>query len=192
MVRIKFCGMTNEEDCLAAADIGVDFVGFVFYRRSPRFVMPEKVRAITGRLQGRVKTVGVFVEEKEDEIVEILDFCGLDFAQVYRPVRVENRISVARVGEKIPAVENEGLILFDACTDSWGGSGKRLDTGLLRGRRDLKRAFIAGGLSEGNVDEALLLEPFGIDLVSSIEKHKGKKDLTKMKSFVKKVRSFER
>lgn len=192
MVKIKFCGMTNEDDCLAAADLGVDFVGFVFYRRSPRFVSAGKVREIAERLEGRIKTVGVFVEEGEEAVAEIVDFCRLDFAQVYRPVRAKNRISVIRVKDRVPEVDYDGLILFDAFTEAFGGSGRRMDLGLLKESRDLKRAFIAGGLDEDNIVPALLLEPFGIDLATSIEKHKRKKDMTKMKRFVNKVRSFER
>ncbi|MBA4417986.1 MAG: hypothetical protein C0392_08760 [Syntrophus sp. (in: bacteria)] len=191
MVKIKFCGMTNMDDCLAARDLGVDFIGFVFYRKSKRYIEPVKVREITERLQGKAKTVGVFVEETEEEIRDICAFCGLDFAQVYgRAGGITNKISVYRIKDRVPDVNEGGLILFDSNTDGFGGSGTPFDLDLLKGHQALSRVFIAGGIGETNVYDALRLNPFGIDLVSSIEAYGGKKDLSKMKSLVSKVRSF--
>jgi phosphoribosylanthranilate isomerase len=82
MVKIKMCGMTNLEDCLNAVNLGVDFIGFVFYTKSVRYVTPEMVREISERINGEAKTVGVFVEETENEIDRLVDFCHLDFAQI--------------------------------------------------------------------------------------------------------------
>ena len=81
MVKIKICGMTNLEDCQTAIDLGVDFIGFVFYKKSARYVAPEMVREISETINGKAKTVGVFVEETEDEIDRLVDFCHLDFAR---------------------------------------------------------------------------------------------------------------
>lgn len=191
--KIKFCGMTNLDDCLAAIDLGVDFMGFVFYRKSKRYITPEAVRGITDRLEGgRVKTVGVFVEETEEQVRDLLHLCHLDYAQIYSPMSLSNRISVVRVKDRAPDVEErEGLVLFDRYTPAFGGSGIALDLNLLRDHGALSRAFIAGGINEENVSRALELHPYGIDLVSSVEACPGKKDLAKMKSFVNKVRSLK-
>jgi phosphoribosylanthranilate isomerase len=195
MVNIKICGMTNLEDCQAAIDLGVDFIGFVFYKKSARYVAPEMVRGISERINGKVKTVGVFVEEREDEINRLVDFCCLDFAQVYnRPngPHGANRICVYRIKDVVPEVTVNGLILFDSYSEGFGGSGTPFDVNLLKGHSALGRAFMAGGIDEGNVYRALDLKPFGIDLVSSVEKEKGKKDPFKMECFVNKVRSYQR
>jgi phosphoribosylanthranilate isomerase len=117
MVRVKLCGMTNLDDCRAAADLGVDFAGFVFYRKSRRQVEPRKVRKIVEGLNGEMKTVGVFVEETEEEMKEIISLCGLDYAQVYRPVALPNRISVTRVKDRVPDTA-EGMVLFDSYTEA--------------------------------------------------------------------------
>ncbi len=191
MVRLKFCGMTNLDDCLAAIDLGVEFVGFVFFRSSKRYVGRELVREITEKLDGTVKTVGVFVEETEDEIQETVDFCHLDLAQVYRPMSFPERISVCRVKDRMPDVDTGGLVLFDSYTDRIGGSGTRFDLEMIRGHHALGRAFVAGGVSEEIIPSVLGLDPYGIDLVSSIEEYPGKKDRTKMKNLVKRVRSLE-
>ncbi len=146
--KVKFCGMTNLDDCLAAIDLGVDFIGFVFYEKSARYVTPRAVHAITKRIGGQVKTVGVFVDQNEDEINHLLAFCGLDFAQIYHPVDgIENRITVYRVKDKAPEVHEGGLVLFDSHSEGFGGSGTSFDVGLLGGHPALKRAFVAGGIA---------------------------------------------
>jgi phosphoribosylanthranilate isomerase len=183
--------MTNLEDCLAAIDLGVDFIGFVFHKKSVRYVTPEMVREIVEKINGKAKTVGVFVEETEDEIDRLLDFCHLDFAQVYNQSVKNNRISVYRVKDHLPKVSANGLVLFDSYSEGFGGSGTPFDVSLLKDHSALGRAFIAGGIDEGNVYGALELKPFGIDLVSSAEKEKGKKDPFKMERLVKKVRSYQ-
>jgi phosphoribosylanthranilate isomerase len=191
MVKVKLCGMTNLDDCLAAVDMGVDFIGFVFYRKSKRYIDPGKVRRITDMLKDDIKTVGVFVEETDREIREMLDVCRLDFAQVYRSSSIANRISVSRVGDRVPVVETGGMVLFDSLTDGFGGSGVSFDFGLLEGNGALGRAFVAGGVNEKNLSRVLALGPYGIDLVSSVEERAGKKDRVKMKNLMNKVRSSE-
>ena len=192
MVKIKFCGMTNEDDCKKAVDLSVDFVGFVFYEKSPRYVSPSKVGQIVEKLGGRIGTVGVFVEENDAGIAAIMDHCGLDYAQVYRRTTIPRRIRAIRVGDRLPDIpsDDEGLILFDSLSEGYGGSGKSFDVQLLQGFEALDRTFVAGGVSIANVGAILGLKPFGIDLVSSIEVCKGKKDHRKMEEFMKTVRSF--
>ncbi|MBP1750862.1 MAG: hypothetical protein H6Q52_3401 [Deltaproteobacteria bacterium] len=191
MVNIKICGMTSMEDCLAAARLGADFIGFVFYRKSPRYIAPGAVRTLIERLDGKVKTVGVFVEGPECDIETVMDFCGLDYAQVYNGRSGPRRIPVYAVDDHIPEVAGDGLILFDSYSPGFGGSGASFDTRLLAGHSALCRAFIAGGINEENVEEVLALNPFGVDFVSSVERYKGKKDLFKMERLVNKIRSCE-
>jgi phosphoribosylanthranilate isomerase len=194
MVKVKICGMTNLEDCLTAIDLGVDFVGFVFYKKSARYMAPEIVREISEQINGKAKTVGVFVEETEDEIDRLVDFCHLDFAQVYNRLNEPHRASricVYRVKDRLPEVAASGLVLFDSYSEGFGGSGVPFDVNLLKGHSAMERAFIAGGIDEGNVYRALELRPFGIDFVSSVEKEKGKKDPFKIERLVKKVRSYQ-
>lgn len=191
MTKIKFCGMTNREDCEIAIDLSVDYVGFVFYNKSPRYKPAHEVRHIIEAIKGRVLTVGVFVDENDEEINEIADHCGLDFCQVYRESSLKNTITVYRVKEgSVPLkIRDEGLLLFDTYSESFGGTGKSFDLNALNGL-SLNRAFIAGGISEDNVAQALKLHPYGVDLVSTIEEYPGKKDHKKMESFVNKVRTY--
>jgi phosphoribosylanthranilate isomerase len=191
MVRIKLCGMTNLDDCRKAVELGVDYVGFVFYKKSSRYVTPRRVKQIVQKLNGGIRTVGVFVEESDAQIAELVDYCGLDFAQVYRPASLPNAITAIRIAERLPEIPSgEGLVLFDTYTDGFGGSGRSFDFSVLEGCAALARAFVAGGIGEHNVQNVLRLQPFGIDLVSSVETYRGKKDHGKMERFVKTVRSF--
>ena len=191
MAKIKVCGMTNLEDCLKAQELAVDFVGFVFFRKSRRYVKPEKAREICGTLGRSVSTVGVFVEEGDDEIRGIVDYCGLDLAQVYGESALPRTIRAFRVAHALPpSLPQKGLVLFDSYSDGFGGSGRSFDISLLSGRAFLDRAFIAGGITVENVRNVLCLKPFGVDLVSSLETYPGKKDHKKMERFVKTVRSF--
>ena len=180
------------EDCRAAVDLGVDFIGFVFYRKSARYVAPGPVRDMIGRFDGTVKTVGVFVAAAEEDIDRVMNFCGLDYAQVYGGRGGPRRIPAFRVDRCIPEVADDGLILFDSYSPGFGGSGVSIDTRLLAGHRALGRAFVAGGINEDNVEEVLALNPFGVDFVSSVERYKGKKDLLKMERLVNKIRSYEK
>jgi phosphoribosylanthranilate isomerase len=192
MVKVKFCGMTNIDDCKKAMDLSVDFVGFVFYEKSPRYITPSKVRQIVEKLDDKVSTAGVFVEQDDIAIGDVMEYCHLDYAQVYRDIILPNRIRVVRVADKLPdeLPDDEGFILFDSYSEGYGGSGKSFDFRVLQGCEMLNRAFIAGGVNIDNVQDILRLKPFGIDLVSSIETHKGKKDHRKMEQFMKTVRSF--
>src|SRR5512145_3147979 len=177
MVKIKICGMTSLEDCLTAIDLGVDFVGFVFYKKSARYILPERVREISESIKGKVKTVGVFVEESDEEIDTLVDFCCLDFAQTYdRPNGPQgpNRICAYRIKDSLPEVVQNGFVLFDSYSEGIGGSGISFNMDLIKGHNALKRAFVAGGINEENVVHTLALNPFGIDLVSSVEKEKGR------------------
>jgi phosphoribosylanthranilate isomerase len=187
---MKFCGMTNLDDCLAAMDLSVDLVGFVFYKRSPRYIMPGRVRKIVQGLGGRVKTVGVFVEEDDREIAEIMEHCGLDLAQVYRESQLSNTIYAYRIRDSLPAELSKGLVLFDRYSEGFGGSGQTFDFSLLDNCTEINRAFIAGGLNERNVESVLRFAPFGVDVASGVEAYPGKKDYRKMARFAEKVRGY--
>ncbi len=188
-MKIKFCGMTNLDDCLYAQDLGVDYVGFVFYEKSKRYIQPKAVATIVKHLN--VKIVGVFVDKRLEDIKNIMKECNLDYAQVYEDFEIENRIRVYRVIDKLPDSVSEGLILLDSFSPSIGGSAKSFNWQLLEGFEAAHRAFIAGGVSIENVQNLMPYHPYGVDLVSSIEIYPGKKDFNKMKAFVKLVRSLE-
>ena len=82
MTKIKICGITNYDDARDAAGLGADFLGFNFYSRSPRRVDLSTAKNIIGKLHIGILKVGVFVNEKIDNAIEIADYCGLDMVQL--------------------------------------------------------------------------------------------------------------
>jgi phosphoribosylanthranilate isomerase len=207
MIRIKICGITNLKDARAAVVAGADWLGFIFYKKSPRFVSPAVVQSIVSRLPESIKKVGVFVDESAARVRMIADACGLDVLQfhgqeastylkrfkgyrVMKAVRVKNAASLKRA--KASTADH---LLFDAFDPkAMGGTGKVFDWDLLSEINKIKKpVFISGGLSADNVTALLeRIRPFGVDVSSGVEKSPGKKDVRKMKRFIKTVRQATR
>jgi phosphoribosylanthranilate isomerase len=203
MIRIKICGITNLKDARAAAAAGADWLGFIFFKKSPRFILPVSAQRLISRLPQKIKKVGVFVDEPAARVRAIARACGLDILQfhghetpaylkrfkgyrVMKAVRVKNAASLKKA-RMCPA----DYLLFDAFDPrSLGGTGKVFDWGLLSEIKKIKKpVFISGGLSVDNV--AVLLErlrPFGVDVSSGVEARPGKKDARKIRRFIKTVR----
>ena len=205
MTKIKICGITNYEDAKNAADLGADFLGFNFYSRSPRCVDLRTAKNIIGKLNNSILKVGVFANEKIDNVIEIADYCNLDMIQlsgdekpqyvneiknsinkkIIKTFRAKNKI----IAELINSF-NSDYIMLDSFKDGfYGGTGQSFDLELTN-ELDNKRLFLAGGLDEYNVKPAIKkLNPFAVDVCSSIEKSAGKKDFEKMKRFIEAVRA---
>ena len=200
MTKIKICGITNYEDAKNAADLGADFLGFNFYSRSPRCADLMTVKNIIGKLNGGVLKVGVFVNEKIDNAVEIADYCNLDIIQLSGDEDSDYvkalRNSTSKKIIKVFRIKKEGELknidkfnfdyfMIDTFKDGiYGGTGQNFDLNLANGF-DNTKLFLAGGLNEKNVRTAIQkINPFAVDVCSSIEKSSGKKDFDKMKRFI--------
>jgi phosphoribosylanthranilate isomerase len=194
--RVKICGITNRKDAHLAADLGAFAAGFVFYRGSRRYITPTEARRIVASLPPSVLTVGVFVEDTPDEVMEIRRYCGLDRVQIYDAGRWADAgcdaaaiIAAYRVRSKEEIARANGLPylpLFDTGIPGvWGGTGKSFDWAMLRG---FDRPYIlAGGITADNVDEAVRLGPFALDISSGVESSPGKKDPKKMRALFERL-----
>lgn len=187
---VKFCGMTNYKDAKESLDLGVDFIGFVFYKKSPRFIEVQEVKNILKKLPKETKSVGVFVEESQMDIEYIMNYCALTYAQVYNDFDMQNIIRAYRIQNSLPKTIHNGLILVDRFSAKVGGSGEKFDWSILESFEAINRTFVAGGISFENIEEVVKYKPYGVDLVSSIERYPGKKDKAKMKAFIEKLRSI--
>jgi phosphoribosylanthranilate isomerase len=212
-IRVKICGLTNSEDAVEAAEAGADFLGFVFYPQSPRYVTPEEVRKIVEQVHARVSHrptfVGVFVDEPVSHVRETLDFCGLDLAQLhgseppvelrmlapraYKALRPQTRgdaeAFVATYEDDLPDVPDMPQFLLDAY-HPWvpGGTGEQADwhAGIVLSRR--YRVLLAGGLRPESVAEAITtVNPWGVDVSSGVEREPGRKDARKVRAFIRAV-----
>ena len=193
---VKICGITNEDDALLAVAMGADAVGFVF-APSPRQVHPERVRDIVRRLPHDVLTVGVFRNERPERVVEVVNRTGLRGAQLHGG---ELPAEVRAVRERLPFVI-QALPAGDARLSSAGvgpgaadvvlidspepGSGTVFDWSQAEGAPDGVRLLLAGGLTPGNVEQAIRrVRPWGVDVSSGVEASPGRKDATKVRLFV--------
>jgi phosphoribosylanthranilate isomerase len=205
MTMIKVCGITRIEDAEICVEAGVDLLGFIFAERSPRRILPEACQAIIRALPaGKIRTVGVFVDTPPVEVLRTVTDCGLDLVQLHGsecpagysdlPVGVIRSISVRSPASFDVVSEWKSVASFFLFDNASGGSGAGFDWRLLESFRasgglDGSAFFLAGGLSEGNLPDALRLGPDGVDINSGVESAPGIKDAGKIRRVVRIVRS---
>ncbi len=198
--RIKICGITRLEDALTASALGVDAVGFVFYKNSPRYIEPMKAAAIIRQLPPFVSAVGLFVNPSQQEIDEVLASCPLGVVQLHgdespefcqaQARRVLKAIPVATAEDVLKAKQYACPILLDAKAPKgvYGGTGTSFDWSLLQGFEHDYPLILAGGLNKDNVLAALSCRAwFAIDVSSGVEVRPGMKDAEKMRDLVARV-----
>lgn len=201
--RIKVCGITNEEDALAAVEAGVDVLGFVF-ASSPRRITLETAGRIIGFLPPVIATVGVFVDEKVETVREIFNQCRLDIVQLHGqesrtyadslgvPVLKAFHVNGQEVLSQIKHFGCPQFLLDTFDRDLPGGTGKTSDWQIARQAGTLGDVILAGGLNHINIVDALAqVRPFGVDVSSGVEKHPRKKDPAKLRRFVHEVRKWD-
>jgi len=201
-IKVKICGMTQLKDALFAVEQGVDAVGFIFYKKSPRAVTMKTVREIITKLPPLVDTVGVFVNESAERLNKIADYCGLDLVQLHgeespafcrkihrrviKAFRVKDLLSIKQL-EKFPV---SGFLLDTFSDDLHGGTGKTFDWNLALPAKKMGPVILAGGLTPRNILQAVRqVRPYGVDVCSGVEKSPGIKDLEKVRAFLKNIRS---
>ncbi|RME51684.1 MAG: phosphoribosylanthranilate isomerase, partial [Caldilineae bacterium] len=194
-MRVKICGITNEEDALFACTAGADFLGFIFYPPSPRYVTPSKAKEIIQTVQAwctrenlaRPGFVGVFVNESAARVSELLVLAGLDYAQLHgeetpalfeplagrafkalRPRDEDAALAQALIFAPLGPPTGPQLLIDAYDTESYGGTGKRADWGVAADlARRVPRLLLAGGLNPENVAKAVqVVRPWGVDVSS--------------------------
>ena len=192
MTYIKMCGLTRKCDIKAVNEIKPEYIGFVFWTKSKRYISPEKAFELKKLLDKNIKAVGVFVDESIEKVAELLENDIIDIAQLHgnedddyiknlreltdKPVIQAFRIRSSSDMEK--AVNSTAdMILLDAGM----GDGKIFDWSLIK---EIKRPyFLAGGLNCDNIAEAVkTLQPYAVDVSSGIETD-GLKDMKKIAEF---------
>ena len=198
---VKVCGITSEADALLAAAVDADAVGFIF-APSPRQVAPTVARDIAKRLPPEILTVGVFRNEAPSRVVDITHFAGLKAVQLHgkeTPTqarwvrqRVPRVIQAFAAGD--PAVRRAkdygvDAVLLDYPTP---GSGKVFDWKLCGEAPPGMRMILAGGLTPDNVGDAVAaVQPWGVDVLTGVEREPGRKDPVKVRQFVAAAKAAE-
>ena len=199
MVLVKICGLTNIEDALAAAELGADVLGFVF-APSPRRIEPDQAAEIISQLHPPILTAGVFVNESPFRVQVIRDLCRLDIVQLHGD---ENEEAAAFVnGRVIKAIRMDGrfrpwaaiypkalLLLETHRPGRAGGTGQTFDWRLAIEPARQRPIILAGGLTPENVKSAVeMVQPYGVDVSSGVEKEMGRKDHVKLRDFIRRAK----
>ena len=201
MTEIKICGITNIDDAMNAAECGADALGFIFYRKSPRYITPEVAREIIRNLSHSVCKAGVFVDHDVDKIKEIVEFCGLDLIQLHGDESPQycrqfpKSKLIKAIAEKTPQLFEYSVsaILLDAYHPKlYGGTGKKSDWDLAVKIKENHTLILSGGLRLENIREALkTVSPDAVDINSGVELSPGRKDPEKVKKIIEIVKQTE-
>lgn len=197
MTEIKLCGLRRPLDIVAANGLKPEYIGFVFARKSKRYVEPEKAMELKQLLLPDIKAVGVFVNEELSVVADLLNKGVIDVAQLHGSESEEYVAELKKAtgkhvirAFKVAAAEDVATAVTSSADyillDAGAGGGVTFDWSIVK---DVKRPFfLAGGLNPGNVADAVAaVHPYAVDVSSGIETD-GFKDIDKMTAFVKAVR----
>lgn len=204
MVKVKICGITNLEDAIAAVEFGADTLGFVFFKKSPRYISPAKAKAIIKKLPPFISSVGVFVNEDNIIVEKIADETGIDAIQLHgdeppnacnlsRPVIKAIRVKSIDNLEIISKYKNKvSAFLLDTYTpEIFGGTGQIFNWDIAVEAKQFGRIILAGGLTPENIGQAIRrVHPYAVDVSSGVEAEKGRKDHRKMKLFIERAKGI--
>ena len=203
MTKIKICGLTRTEDIEMVNEFLPDYIGFVF-AKSRRQVSAEQAKELKNKLRPAIKAVGVFVNEKPENIAEIANQGIIDLIQIHGDEDAAYCAQLRKLTQapiiKVVRVEREDdfagieefdcdYYLFDTLSSKeYGGTGKAFDHSILYNKEIKKPFFVAGGLNQDNVAAVIeVIKPFGVDTSGGVETD-GIKDANKIKEFIKQGR----
>ena len=202
MIKIKICGITRPHDGLAAAQVGADAIGLVFYPKSPRHVSIEQAQAIVKVLPPFISVVGLFVNPSAEIVKQVLaevplsclQFHGQEhegFCQQFvKPYIKAFHVQPDSVLEDVCAVyPTSAAILLDTYVKGeMGGTGHTFNWRQVP-KNCIKPVILAGGLTPENVAEAIgMVKPYAVDVSSGVELSPGIKSMEKIKAFCQQVK----
>lgn len=196
--KVKICGITNTADAQVAVEAGADALGYIFYEKSPRFVALNAAAEISKQLPPFIMRVGVFVNAPEDFVLRAIAECGLtmlqfhgdetpDFCSQFGLMSMKAfRMHGPETLSELPKYPTDAFLLDAFSSTTLGGSGEKFNWDLaVEAHKFGKPIFLAGGLTPGNVADAIRkVRPFGVDVSSGVESAPGKKDHAKVKAFI--------
>ena len=213
--RIKICGLTREEDVLAAVEAGADALGFVFYPESPRYVSPNRAARLVALLPPFVTAVGLFVNETPGTVAQtaqavrlsLLQFHGDETPSSCHMAAVASELPFIRAFRVKPETTAVDLIkyndvyrnasplfrglLLDVWSEAYGGAGKVFDWSIVS-EETAHQAVLSGGLNAQNAAGVVRqLRPYAVDVSSGVEASKGIKDAGKIRAFIDAVRQAD-
>lgn len=201
---IKVCGITTAEHAEACVALGVDWLGLNFVPSSPRCIDLAVAGRIHDAVRGRAELVGVVADRDEAGLLALRREAHLDRLQLHgsEPPELVRAVGTfafkaLRVGDDADiaaAAVYDGLLLVDAkVAGALGGTGRTVDFTLVAPLARKRPILLAGGLTPGNVADAVrAVEPWGVDVASGVERSPGVKDLDAVAAFVTNARQARR
>ena len=192
MTKVKICGLSTKEAVKTAVSAGADYIGFVF-APSKRQVTLDQATELAKLIPADVQKVGVFVSPSREELLDAIEKVGLDLVQIHGQVADDLFENLPCASIQAMQVDGNGhvpnsqadYLLFDAPV---AGSGQTFDWGQLDTTELSQSFFIAGGLNEANVEEAIQhFTPYAVDVSSGVESN-GQKDHEKIRRFIERVK----
>ena len=203
MTKVKICGITTVEDAHMAIEAGADALGFVFYDKSPRNLLPERAAEIISSLPPFIHVVGLFVHAQLDFVNATADRCRLDIVQLHGDesqefcARVNRRVIKAFRVKDITSLDRmeeyrvAGYLLDAYSPKAFGGTGVTFNWDTAVVAKKFGPIILAGGLTPDNVAEAIgHVSPYGVDVSSGVESAPGVKDPTKVREFIKRAKGL--
>ena len=201
-MRVKICGITSLEDALLATDLGADALGFIFAKGSPRTITPDAAGEIIFKLPPFIVPVGVFVDSTAEEIESIIELTGIRCVQLHgneSPLEfMKINVPIIKVFKVHEHFQVDTLLRFPASAyllDTYvegaaGGTGKTFDWNTAVAAKTYGRIILAGGLTPGNIRDAVIkVQPYGVDISSGVESMPGKKDKLKLQKLFTELHS---
>jgi phosphoribosylanthranilate isomerase len=197
-VKVKICGVRTFAEAEAAVEAGADGLGFNFWPASPRFIEPDAAREIIRELSPLVSSVGVFVNEQPERILEIASRLDLSAVQLHgdespevcaglAPLKVIKALRVAGDFDlnQISEYAVDMVLLDTGVKGSYGGTGRSFDWGIAVEAKRLAPIILAGGLTVENITDAIVqVKPVAVDVCSGVEAEPGRKDFRKLDEFM--------
>lgn len=200
-MKVKICGITNLLDAKNCEMLGVDMIGFIFYKKSPRYISLDSSLKIISKLNNKIKKVGVFVDEDIEVINDMSHILKLNYIQLHGDEDNEyiKKIKTPTIkalngndinlDSKIKQFSKPEFILLDNINkNSKGGSGEKFDWKNILNLDNKEKLILSGGLNEKNIINAMKTGIKFFDFCSATEKKPGIKDSKKVKTIVKLIR----
>ena len=206
-MKLKICGMKYSQNIMDVAALKPDYMGFIFYAPSPRFVNIKELKGPIKNIDKGIAKVGVFVNHPAVEVIETCKELQLDYAQLHGDESAEyvSEIKAAGIGTikvfRIDAgfdfvqlqayTDNTEFFLFDTATKDYGGSGQHFDWKILENYKGNKPFFLSGGIAAEDLPEIKKLSLnnlWGIDINSRMESDPALKNADRIQHFINELR----
>lgn len=207
-LKVKVCGMTNIENVQKVCSFSPDYLGFIFFSKSPRYVGKNPDPMLFDAVPPEVEKIAVFVNEDFKRIVALAEKYGIDSIQLHGEESVGLCNLLRQIGKKvIKAIPGNKLhdmemiaayteatdyLLFDTPVAGYGGSGEKFDWSVLEILESTLPFFLSGGIGHDDADEILRMNYtnlFAIDVNSKFEVSPGIKDEILVGSFIERIKN---